>query len=156
MAFSKGSLFMRVRSKGFRKKNYAYKLVKLLTLLDDVRQVVDPAHCLQLHAGHILQAAHPAQDDVVLLQVVPDAGDVGHHLLAGGEAHQDALSVGRVRFLGLLDEGLQDDALGEGLPVQGLAWRTFLYVRSGAVHLLERGHASQSGLIAVVDGWKIE
>lgn len=82
-----------------------------------MRQVVDPTHRLQLHAGHILQPSHAAQYNVVLLEIVTNAGYVGHHLLAGGEAHQHALSVGGIGLLWLLDQGLEDDALGEGLAV---------------------------------------
>jgi len=127
---------------------------QLLALLNDVRQVVDSAHSLQLYAGHILQTAYAAQDDVVLLKVVPDAGDIGHHFLAGGEAHQDALAVGRVGLLGFLDQRLQDDALGEGLAVEWLAWRSRLYVRPTAVHLLQRGHSTHGGLKTALDGCK--
>lgn len=49
----------------------------------------------------------------MFLEIVSDAGDIGDHLLAIGQPDQDALSVGRVGLLRLLDQGLKDYALEE-------------------------------------------
>lgn len=111
-----------------------------LLLLAHVGQVVLAADALDLDSGQILHATNPHQHHVVLLQVVADSGDVRDQFLAGAEPHQDALPVGRVGLLGLFDQGLQDDALGKGFPVQGLPRWTALDVRSGAMHLVQGGH----------------
>src|SRR3981081_4172444 len=50
--------------------------------------------------GEGLDAAAADQDHRVLLEVVPDPGDVGGDLLAGSEAHARDLPEGRVRLLG--------------------------------------------------------
>lgn len=104
-------------------------------------QVVDTAHRLQLHTGHILQTSNATQHNVMLLQIVSDARNIGHHLFAGGQTHQYALSIGRVGFLWLLDQCLEYDALGKGFPIQWLTWRPLLNVWTSAVHLVQRGHA---------------
>lgn len=132
---------LQVTAEGAREE--VYKSSGSSVLLDDMCQVVDTAHRLQLHAGHILQTPNATQHNVVLLQIVSDARNIGHHLLAGGETHQDALSIGRVGFLWLLDQCLEYDALGKGFPIQWLTRRPRLNVRTSAVHLIQRGHAPQ-------------
>jgi hypothetical protein len=71
------------------------------------------------HAGQVADAAPPDQDDRVLLQVVPLAGDVRRHLDAVGQADAGHLAQGRVRLLGRHDLDLQTDALLLGASVQG-------------------------------------
>lgn len=105
-------------------------------------QVVDAAHTLELHSGQVLAPTHAAQHDVVLLQIVALPRHIRHHLLASRQSHQNTLTVRGVGLLRLLDERLQDHALGEGLAVQRLTWGTCLYVGPRAVHLVESGHAS--------------
>lgn len=118
-------------------------MVSLLALLDDMRQVVDTAHRLQLDAGHILQPTDATQDNIVLLQIVSNARYIGDHLLAGGQTHQHAFTIGRIWFLRLLDQRLEDHALSKGFPIQRLTRRTRLNVRSRAMHLVQRGHPAQ-------------
>lgn len=117
-------------------------LLRLLTLLYDMGQVVDAADALELHAGQVLTPPHAHQHDVVLLQIVALPGHIGHHLLARRQAHQHALSVRGVGLLRLLDQRLQDHPLGERLPVEWLTWRPRLNVGPTAVHLVQRGHSS--------------
>src|SRR6266478_4734717 len=50
--------------------------------------------------GEVLDAAAADEDHRVLLEVVADPGDVGGHLLAGGEPDAGDLAEGRVRLLG--------------------------------------------------------
>ena len=42
------------------------------------------------------------------------SGNVGRDLLSGVQSDQDAPPVARIGFPGLLDDGLQNDPLGEG------------------------------------------
>ncbi len=78
-------------------------------------QVVLPPDAPGLDARHVPQVPDVEQDGVVLLQVVPLPRDVGRQLLAGaGQPNQDALSIGGIRLLWLLDEGSEDDPAGEG------------------------------------------
>src|SRR5450759_1362975 len=51
------------------------------------------------HAGQILHASAPDEDDRVLLQVVPDAGDVRCDLNPGGEPDPGDLAQRGVRLL---------------------------------------------------------
>lgn len=112
-----------------------------LTLLDDMGQVVDAAHTLELHAGQVLAPTHAHQHDVVLLQIVALPRHIGDHLLPGGQPHEYALTVRGVGLLRLLDQRLQDDALRKGLSVQRLAGWPDLQVGARAMHLVECGHA---------------
>src|ERR1700682_6458672 len=48
----------------------------------------------------VLDASATNQDHRVLLEVVPDPGDIGGDLLAGGETHAGNLAERRVRLLG--------------------------------------------------------
>src|SRR6202158_5054565 len=50
--------------------------------------------------GEVLDAAPADEDHGVLLEVVPDPGDIGGDLLAGGKAHAGNLAERRVRLLG--------------------------------------------------------
>src|ERR1700730_16034149 len=55
---------------------------------------------LVAHAGEVLDPSPTHEDDRVLLQVVPDAGDVGGDLDARGQPDPGDLAEGRVRLLG--------------------------------------------------------
>src|SRR3977135_3167596 len=55
---------------------------------------------LVAHAGEILHSSPTDQDDRVLLQVVPDAGDVGGDFDTRGQPDPGDLAEGRVRLLG--------------------------------------------------------
>lgn len=114
----------------------------LLLVFDHVRQIVLPAHTLDLDTGQILAAANAHQHNIVLLQIMPDTGNVRDELLAGRQPHQHTLSVGRVWLFRLLDQRLEDDTLGERFPVQRLARRTDLEVWPRTVHLVERRHCT--------------
>src|SRR2546425_7482197 len=61
-------------------------------------------------AGEILHAAAANQHQRVLLQVVPDAGNVGRHLDPVGEPHARDLAQRRVRLLRRLGEDTDADA----------------------------------------------
>src|SRR5437764_4983535 len=63
-------------------------------------RVEGAAHHVIADTGEVLDAAAADQDDGVFLEVVPDPGDVGGDLLAGGEAHARDLPQRRVRLLG--------------------------------------------------------
>src|SRR5487761_261536 len=70
------------------------------------------------------QVAHPAathQHDGVLLQVVPDARDVGRDLDLAGEPDPGHLAEGRVRLLGRggIDARANPAALGASLERRG-------------------------------------
>src|SRR5256714_15176759 len=49
--------------------------------------------------GQVFDAAAADQDDRVLLEVMPDPGDVGGDLLAGGQTNAPELPQRRVRLL---------------------------------------------------------
>ena len=67
----------------------------------------------QLDPWHVPQVLDDDLHHVVLLEVVALPGHEGSHLLAGpGQPDQHALPVGGVGLLGLLDDGLDDDAFG--------------------------------------------
>ena len=57
------------------------------------------AHDVVAHPGQVLDAAAADEHDRVLLQIVPDPGDVRRHLDAVGEPHARHLAQRRVRFL---------------------------------------------------------
>src|SRR3954470_3884807 len=96
-------------------------------------------------AREILHATAADQDDRVLLQVVPDARDVGGHLDAVGEAYAGHLAEGRVRLLGRL--GVHADAdpalLRRGLQSGALGLRLDAFAAL-AHQLMNRRHASRS------------
>ena len=71
-----------------------------LLTVGDARGVERPADDVVAEAREILHAAATDQDDRMLLQVVPVAGDVGADLDAVGEAHARDLPQRRVRLLG--------------------------------------------------------
>src|SRR3954462_13679199 len=96
-------------------------------------------------AREILHAAAADQDDRVLLQVVPDARDVGGHLDAVGEAYAGHLAEGRVRLLGRLGVHADADAalLRRGLQSGALGLRLDAFAAL-AHQLMNRRHASRS------------
>jgi len=53
-----------------------------------------------LHTGKVLDPSAPDQDDGVLLEVVPLAGDVADHFETAGEADLGDLTKRRVGLLG--------------------------------------------------------
>ena len=61
------------------------------------------------HPGQVLDAAAADEHQRVLLQVVPDARDVGRDLDPVGEPHARHLAEGRVRLLGRLGEHAHAD-----------------------------------------------
>src|SRR5262249_759564 len=81
------------------------------------RGVQRAADDLIADAREVLHAPTPDEHDRVLLQVVPDPGDVGRHLEPVGEPDAGHLAEGRVRLLGR--RGVDADAhpalLGTGL-----------------------------------------
>lgn len=107
-----------------------------------MRQIINAANALELDAGHVLKATATDEDDVVLLQIVSNAGDIRNHLLSGRKSHQNAFSVGGIRLSRLLDEHLQNDSFREWLAVQWLTWRAHFEVRAGSVHLINRCHVA--------------
>src|ERR1700704_6159561 len=72
--------------------------------------------------GEVLDAATTDQDDRVLLEVMPDPGDIGGDLLAGGEAHARDLPKRRVRLLG----GGRIDTHADAPPLRGALQRRCL------------------------------
>ena len=96
-----------------------------LRLLDHVRQVVAATDAAQLQPRNVLCPLVVDQDDTVLLQVVSDARYIGWQLLAVRQSNHDTLAIGRVRLLGLLDDGLDHEAPHLALLVQrvtSFAW----------------------------------
>src|SRR5207249_11777404 len=70
-----------------------------LPAIGHARRVEDPPDDVVAHPRQVLHATAPDEDDRVLLQVVPDPGDVGRDLDRVGEAHPGDLPQGRVRLL---------------------------------------------------------
>src|SRR6266542_5175065 len=66
----------------------------------DADRVEGAANDVVAHAREVLHAATADEDHRVLLEVVPDAGDVARHLEAIGEPDAGDLAEGRVRLLG--------------------------------------------------------
>src|SRR4030065_1248692 len=64
------------------------------------QRVLGAAPDVVAHAGQVLRAAAADQHHRVLLQVVPDAGDVGGHLDAVDQAHPGHLAQRGVGLLG--------------------------------------------------------
>src|SRR5947209_20184978 len=85
-----------------------------LLAVADAGRVERAAHDLVPDARQILHAATADEDDGVLLEVVPDTGDVGRDLDAAREAHARHLAQRRVRLLrrGCVDAGADATALG--------------------------------------------
>lgn len=110
-------------------------------------KVVFTANALDFDTRNVLESAHPHQDDVVLLEVVPNPWHVRHHLLPSAQPHQYAFSVGGVGFFRLFDERLEDDPLCERLPVQRVFVGPVFNVGARPVHLEERRHLT-------VESWK--
>src|SRR5512140_1082808 len=65
----------------------------------DAHRVEGAADNVVAHAGEVLHAAAADEDHRVLLEVVPDAGDVARHLEAVGQADAGHLAERRVRLL---------------------------------------------------------
>src|SRR5438309_6510323 len=85
-------------------------------------------HDLVAHAGEVLDPPPTHEDDRVLLQVVPDTGDVGGPLDARRQPDPGDLAEGRVRLLGRGRLHLRADAAalraspeGRGLRLGDLA-----------------------------------
>src|SRR5438093_9535931 len=90
------------------------------------------------------EVAHPAathQHDRVLLQVVPDAGDVGRDLDLAGEPDPGDLAEGGVRLLGRgrVDARADPTALGAALERRGRCLG-YLVLAALADQLLDGGH----------------
>src|SRR5713101_2642773 len=64
------------------------------------RRIERSANDVIANARQVLHSAAADEDDRVLLQVVPDARDIGGDLEAIGQAHAGNLAQRRVRFLG--------------------------------------------------------
>ena len=82
-------------------------------LLDNMPEIINASDASQLDTRNVLEPANPHHHDVVLLQVVAFAWHVGDRFLAAGQPDQNALPVGRVWLLGLLDDRTNDDGLGK-------------------------------------------
>src|SRR2546423_1912355 len=87
---------------------------------------------LVAHAAEVLDSSPAHQDDRVLLQVVPDAGDVGGDFDTRGQPDPGDLAEGRVRLLGRRGLHLGADATalraspeGRGLRLRDLALTAF-------------------------------
>src|SRR5262249_21095999 len=108
----------------------------------DARRVERPAHDLVAHTGEVLHAATTHQHDRVLLEVVPDPGDVGRDLDARRQPDAGHLAQRGVRLLrrGRVDAGADAAALGSTLERRGLGLRR-LRLPPLADELLDRGHA---------------
>src|SRR5262249_29121981 len=67
---------------GHERSAFPLRAVTAASLLAvvDARRVERPAHDLVAHTGEVLHAATTHQHDRVLLEVVPDPGDVGRDL----------------------------------------------------------------------------
>src|SRR2546429_1461308 len=74
------------------------------------------------NTGEVLDAAAADQDYRVLLEVMPDPGDVGGDLLAGGEPNAGDLPQRRVRLLG----GGRIDTHADPPPLRGALQRRCL------------------------------
>ena len=86
---------------------------QLIFLLDNMPEIINASDASQLDTRNVLEPANPHHHDVVLLQVVAFAWHVGDRFLAAGQPDQNALPVGRVWLLGLLDDRTNDDGLGK-------------------------------------------
>ena len=86
---------------------------QLIFLLDNMTEIINASDASQLDTRNVLKPADPHHHDVVLLQVVAFAWHVGDRFLAAGQPDQNALPVGRVWLLGLLDDRTNDDGLGK-------------------------------------------
>lgn len=84
-----------------------------------MRQIINAANALELDAGHVLKATATDEDDVVLLQIVSNAGDIRDHLLSGRKSHQNAFSVGEFGFRGFLMSTFKMTPFANGLPSSG-------------------------------------
>ena len=82
-------------------------------LLDNMPEIINASDASQLDTRNVLEPANPHHHDVVLLQVEALARHVGDRFLAAGQPDQNALPVGRVWLLGLLDDWTNDDGLGK-------------------------------------------
>lgn len=107
-----------------------------------MRQIINATNALELNAGHILKATAPNEDDVVLLEIVTDSGNISDHLFAGWEPHENAFSIGGVWLTRLLDKDLQDDSFRHRLSIERLARGPNLVVRTGSVHLIYCCHVA--------------
>src|SRR3569832_191912 len=119
-----------------------------LTAVVDARGVERAANDVVANARQILHAATADQNDRVLLQVVPLAGDVGGHFHAVRQAHARDLAQGRVRLLrrGRVNAHADATALRAGLE----RGRVRFELRLGATELdelIDGGHSTLTSKI---------
>lgn len=74
---------------------------------------------------------------MMLLQIVPDSGHVGDCLSSGSQTNADALPVGRVRFLRLLDKCFEHYAFNERSTLGGALLLSDLPLRPALVQVFE-------------------
>ena len=110
-----------------------------ILVVDDAHQplahaggVERPAHDVVLHRGQVLDATATDQDHRVLLEVVPDAGDVGGDLHLVRQADAGDLPKGRVR----VRRGRRETARAGAPPQRQAPWET--RPRALAGHQLSR------------------
>lgn len=107
-------------------------------LLDDEAEIPLTPDALDLHPRRVPHTTVPDVHNVVLLQGVALARDVGRHLLARGEPHQHALPIGRIWFPGFFDQSFQNNSFQHGISVAEGILLPFFFGESFQVHLLER------------------
>src|SRR3954471_14014827 len=112
-----------------------------LLAVGDATGVERAAHDLVAHTGEVLHTTATHEHDGVLLEVVPDAGDVGRDLDARGEAHTSDLAQRRVGLLRRVGEHARAHAPALGRALEGGGLRLLgLGLPSFADELLDRGH----------------
>src|ERR687884_1570752 len=112
-----------------------------LLAVADALGVQRAADDLVAHAGEVLHTTAAHEHHRVLLQVVADAGDVGGHLDAAGEADAGDLAQRRVRLLRRrrVDARAHAAALRGTLQRRGLGLLD-LVLAALADQLVDRGH----------------
>ena len=63
-----------------------------------------------MYTGQILRSATPDFNTVMLLQIVPFAGNMRNHLQTIGQSNSTTFTIGRIGLSRLSDERLQHDA----------------------------------------------
>src|SRR3954462_3470261 len=112
-----------------------------LLAVADALGVQRAADDLVAHAGEVLHPATAHEHHRVLLQVVPDARDVGGHLNAAGEPNAGDLAQRGVRLLRRrrVHASAHPSALGRTLQRRGLGLLD-LVLAALADQLVDRGH----------------